>query len=394
MSDDTDITVRANDDLVEAEPAIDEVWVAPASATIDDEVSRDQARTPIAVGPAVSALLDLAQTVQTQSLLTVVGPQHLLDGIKSGTLRVLSTSTGKTGTVVDVLTGKVVGQLRFRGAPIAVPTVATLFQIASAVTLQYYLHEITARLNALSTQLGHVMELVEGTARAELDVAFTESAELAETLDRFGHLSERDFPKLVAAERAANLGYQRDLVILTRFSSHAEQIGRIYTPAASTIGTARFPRGMNELKALLKRLDAEVSPTSQALSRLLIASVTRARLLLIRAAAESAIDSDLAEVAAQRVRTEMGSMQSELGALRLALETPTRIDDAVLSRLLVADRRPLSAVAAYRRDMEPLLDILGGWSKSLVNPATGDVGVLTVLSDAAGPRVLTQPATT
>ena len=155
-------------------------------------------RSSIAAGPLLAAIPEIEAALRVGDTVRLVGPHSVLNGIHNGTLHFVETSTGQIGTVADG-GGKFAGQIRFRHVDALVPTVAAGFQVASAVTLQYYLQNILDRLESLSAQVDRVFELLTETAAAEITSAARCCEDLEALLRTTGSLSAHDLDRLAIA---------------------------------------------------------------------------------------------------------------------------------------------------------------------------------------------------
>jgi hypothetical protein len=108
--------------------------------------------TQVDVEPLVAAMPSIGQALATGNVVRIVGPSNLLDGIRNGTFRYLEGAKGHFGTVIGK-DGHIVGQVQFHEPTAMMHTASALaaFQLASAVTLQYYLQRIDAHLEEITT---------------------------------------------------------------------------------------------------------------------------------------------------------------------------------------------------------------------------------------------------
>src|SRR5262249_43544388 len=93
--------------------------------------------------PAIAHALDASRCVRA------VGSSALLDGLRSGKYVLTHDASTFSCVVRNAKTGRAVGHLRFKPVGMGAPAVGIAFQVASAITLQYYLHEIHARLDEI-----------------------------------------------------------------------------------------------------------------------------------------------------------------------------------------------------------------------------------------------------
>jgi hypothetical protein len=117
--------------------------------------TRTSGGAPLAAGPILEGAAGLRRALQAGDIVRVLGPPEVLEGLNGGGLELIRSGPGNLGVVRDAATKDFAGQLRlgeveFSG--VAAPALAA-FQVASAVTLQYYLARIDRQLGAISRDL-------------------------------------------------------------------------------------------------------------------------------------------------------------------------------------------------------------------------------------------------
>jgi hypothetical protein len=190
----------------------------------------------------------------------------LLNAVRGGkVMRLISDPVGpltqaRAGGVLGSVRGEktIVQNLRFEGGPkdvrvIAAPAAA--FQLASAVTMQYYLNTITKQLESLQHGIGDVKEWLRGEELAEVESADQSCADVASYLSAGATLHTADLVKL---NDALDVGRQRFAAARTRLEALGADIDKALTSngeiadrdafkSALTTATADGPRDFQVL---------------------------------------------------------------------------------------------------------------------------------------------------
>lgn len=184
--------------------------------------------------PPLIAVQQLAQSskavrdaLHSGRVIRVLGPKHLLKGLDSGSLELVSTSTGKVGTVRDATSKRFAGQLRLGkggAANAAKMTVSAGFAVASAVTMQYYLASIDSKLGSLRHGLEGLQSDVLDEQLGKIDSAHEVCRELQQVLERTGRLGSHDLSRLVHADSSIDDVFKGISRSLERFASEAESM--------------------------------------------------------------------------------------------------------------------------------------------------------------------------
>ena len=174
---------------------------------------------PIAVGEILKAVPDLFDAVQGGKIMRLISdPAGPLTKAKAG--GVLGSARGDKGIIQN---------LRFKGNPENVRIVAApaaVFQIASAVTLQYYLNTITEQLESLQRGIGDVKEWLRGNELAEVETAEQSCSDIAAHMSAGTPLHAADLVKL---NDAHNVGRRRFAAARARLETLARQIDQAVT---------------------------------------------------------------------------------------------------------------------------------------------------------------------
>ena len=214
--------------LVPASASEMEIAVVEREDAVLSESSSDT-RPPIAVQQLAQSSKAVGEALRSGKVIRVVGPKHLLKGLESRSLELVSTSTGKVGTVRDATTKRFAGQLRLGqggAANAAKMTVSAGFAVASAVTMQYYLASIDSKLGSIRHGLEGLQSDVLDEQLGKIDSAHEVCRELQEVFERAGRLGSQDLSRLVHADSSIDDVFKAISRSLDRFASDAESMMR------------------------------------------------------------------------------------------------------------------------------------------------------------------------
>lgn len=167
--------------------------------------------TPVDLGALVALFPQLGEMLRSQSqLVRIVGSKELLDGIRGGTLCYMRGELGHLTAVLDQ-SNRIVGHVQLQPAPSpnALAPAAAVFQIGSAITLQYYLQRFDQQLTEI---LASVREAREHAAWAQIARAAFEAGEIAEALQLHGVLAPDLRARLDEEERAVDVVVLQELL--------------------------------------------------------------------------------------------------------------------------------------------------------------------------------------
>ncbi|MDP9331872.1 MAG: hypothetical protein M3Q30_00975 [Actinomycetota bacterium] len=155
--------------------------------------------------PQISEMLN-----RGDQLVRIVGSKELLDGIRHNTLHYMRGELGHTTAVLDQ-NSRIVGHVWLQPAEVSsvLAPAAAVFQIASAITLQYYLQRFDQQLTEISLS---VRKAREHAAWAEIARAALETAEIAEAIQRHGPLAPDLRARLDEEERAVDVVVLQELL--------------------------------------------------------------------------------------------------------------------------------------------------------------------------------------
>lgn len=147
--------------------------------------------SPYLVHTLISASPIVAAALQKGFLLQPIGPSALLQGLKNGTISLMSTPTGLTGTALSNLTGKIVGQLRFASvglAKIVIPL--ALANFITGIMLLYKLKKIDKKLDKLQRSVDYVLMRMKGESYGRLLAIFKTLQEIDTKYRTIGSFSD------------------------------------------------------------------------------------------------------------------------------------------------------------------------------------------------------------
>ena len=177
---------------------------------------------PIAVQQLAQSSKAIGDALHSGKVIRVVGPKHLLKGLETRSLELVPTSTGKVGTVRSATSKRFVGQLRLGqggAANAAKLTVSAGFAVASAVTMQYYLASIDAKLGSIRHGLEGLQSDVLDEQLGKIDSAHDVCRELQQVFERTGRLGRQDLSRLVHADSSIDDVFKAISRSLERFAS-------------------------------------------------------------------------------------------------------------------------------------------------------------------------------
>jgi len=190
----------------------------------------------VAAGPILEALANAGIAMRAGALMRVTGSAAVLEGLADRSLHLLESANGFLSSAAGP-DGRIVGQVRLKPEANSAQWGAAGFHVASAITLQYYLHQISSSLHRIEGRLDVVIagQLHEITGRLHAAAGTVEDV----TVSR-GRLSALDEERLHdALQDTENIAEQATLWLegtlgqiapLSRFVE--ESIERMPTTAA------------------------------------------------------------------------------------------------------------------------------------------------------------------
>lgn len=276
--------------------------------------------TPIDLGALVALVPDIAEILRgSDEVLRIVGSKELLDGVRRGTLRYMQGELGHTTTVLDQQ-GRIVGHVQLQPADTAsaFAPAAAMFQIASAITLQYYLQRFDERLTDI---LKSVKDSREHAAWAQIGRAALETAEIAELLQRDGSLTQDLRARLDAEERAVDVVVLQELIPVQAAIRSLETVRReIDETLTAANEKSKVAHAVNVVKdtlpgGLRQKLQRSLDDLQDAMVHWNLAAraaQVHASLRMLRAIDDRVKGREQTD-AAQRAVTERAHAQAQLG---------------------------------------------------------------------------------
>ncbi len=276
--------------------------------------------TPIDLSSLVELVPHISEMLEgSDDLLRIVGSKQLLDGIRNNTLSYMQGELGHTTTVMDQH-GRIVGHVQLQPAETAnsFTPAAAIFQIGSAITLQYYLQRFDERLTDI---LKSVKESREHAAWAQIGRAALETSEIAEALQRFGSLTPDMRARLDAEERAVDVVALQELIPVQEAINSMTKIRAEIDRALEVAGDhSTVTRTLSVMKETLpggirQRLQQSLAALEDAMSHWYVAAraaQVHASLRMLRAV-DDQLSGRVATSAAHRTVIERARAQSELG---------------------------------------------------------------------------------
>jgi hypothetical protein len=242
----------------------------------------------------VTGIAELHSALQAGQVVRVLGPAPLLEGLADKSLELIHSGGGHLGTVRDVATKDFAGQLRFgevqaQGA--AAPALAA-FQVASAVTLQYYLARIDRQLGTIESELRGVRQDTRDARFGDIETARGKCTSVEKVVAVTGNVGPHDARRLDLAANGLEQTYNALRSSLESFCSRVEDFD------IATISK-------EELEALLK--DGAGTKFTDA-QLLLLAAVVRHRINGLRVFVHRDEGADRVNVALAELDEEQRAM--------------------------------------------------------------------------------------
>jgi hypothetical protein len=171
----------------------------------------------------------LNATIQSGQLLQIVGSPELLQGVKSGAMKILQHSADGSlmSTVSNSLSGKFAGHIGFAPASCA-PIVAPLaaWQILHAVAGVSQLRKINARLDSLQRGIERLSFRFQAKTLGEISAAVATLEDLNHQLKITGTFSQDMLFRLALADRDIQAAFSEQQLLVQRFTQAGDRIQR------------------------------------------------------------------------------------------------------------------------------------------------------------------------
>ena len=219
---------------------------------------------PIALNGAAMVAAGFDAAIRAGQMMRVIGPESLLAGLNSGSLELVHSAAGNLGTVRGVTDKRFAGQLRFGDKGESAPATQALaaFQLASAVTLQYYLARIDRQLGEIVAAVSALKQIENDNRYGTIEAAHLRCQTVEKVLAKTGAVGHHDRSALRQAHQ------DLEQVHSTLMRSVAARCTDVEAADLKTIGKRDFG----------KMLDTASSSFLADVELLLFASVVRHRI--------------------------------------------------------------------------------------------------------------------
>lgn len=185
------------------------------------------------VGKVSSTIIDklgsvgttIASGVQAGNLMQIVAPPEVIEGLASGTMRLMETATGNTGSVIRQGASQIFRQARFAPANIA-PIVAPvmIYQLLNAVAGAYQLSKINARLDSLQRTIEEISFRQQANSYGRLFASINALEDINKEYKVLGKFTDDMRMRLsIATQEIQVVNYELGLILM-RFQQKSEEI--------------------------------------------------------------------------------------------------------------------------------------------------------------------------
>lgn len=261
-------------------------------------------RFPSHFNGLVDGATSIHSALEAGHVVRVLGPPGTLAGLAHKSLELTPSAGGNLGIARDATTKDFASHLRFGDVTsqgVGPPALAA-FQLASGITLQYYLARIDRQLGALGRDIASVQQSIEDDRYGRLEAARSRCTKVEQALAETGTIGATDSNRLDLAAQDLETTYSALL------ASVESACGRV---EALDLATAK--------KEDLSHLFEEGAGTGLTHAQLfLYAAVIRHRVGGLQAHAHVADGPERFELAQEHVDKEHQEMLAVIGRLRRA----------------------------------------------------------------------------
>jgi hypothetical protein len=282
----------------------------------------------------------IATAVNSGRAVRIVGPDRLLQGLNSGAFTLPHDGTGFLGIVRDRGSGQVVGHLRFEPVGWGNALAAAGFQAGSAITLQYYLYEINARLDRILHDVERLREFLEARADAELDTAEHLIDRIVERIAVVGGFDDLAIAHLAEARSLATTAHAHAQRLLAASAERVDAATRAYQESLGITGRTAPLKAVG-LRGNLLDAFGEARAVAPTYVRLCRSVDVLARLDVLE-------EFTFEEWAVSHVRARWRDRAAAVDVLVGSLAALDDADKVELRRLLAPERKVLRELDAYR----------------------------------------------
>lgn len=316
----------------------------------EDELSTHQPSL-VAVDKAIAAIPAIGLALKGGKVARILNPEALAQGrqLKSAKGGNLSLIYGEKSIVTQLRYGDT-RNVATVAAPLAV------FQVASAITGQYYLDRINGQLIAVEGQISRFRIEHRNATYGDITAAAEACAELEEGFSRSLALTADDRTRLVSVETLIDKAYNQKQKDVDDFVRDVESV------------FATDALGVSDVDRLLREADHTALYDVQLLT---YAAAIRHKLNLLRAYADFGAADGRGEIAERKVAREREEMRHDLdnAGAALAKLAVTRAD-AKASWKLKGWRNPPKQLDAFQPKGRALLTLLADAPRALLPEPT------------------------
>ncbi len=219
---------------------------------------------PVALNGAAMTAAGFDSAIRAGQMMRVVGPESVLAGLNSGSLELIHSAGGNLGTARGVVDKGFAGNLRFGDLGDAASATQALaaFQLASAITLQYYLARIDRQLGEISTAVSQLKQIENDNRYGTIEAARARCQTVEKVLASTGVVGGHDRSALRQAHQDLEKVHS---TLMRSISARCEDVEAV---ALDTIGKRELEQLLTSASSLFLA-DVEL---------LLLASVVRHRI--------------------------------------------------------------------------------------------------------------------
>ena len=132
---------------------------------------------PLVIDKLVNSSSDIQRALKAKRTMEIIGPPKALKELDAGNLKFMESKNQKLGDLVNKK-GRVKHKLRFKEANRLKAVGAASFQIASAITAQYYLNDINEQLTSIQDSISRVLARLQSNTYGRIKGAESRLLEL------------------------------------------------------------------------------------------------------------------------------------------------------------------------------------------------------------------------